>query len=351
MQIVPENNQSLLTAVQILRNGGLVVYPTETVYGIGGDATNQVAARNLCSYKSRPAGKPFSIAVSDKKMAEEFVELNETAKRLYKLFLPGPMTIISKGKHKVADGIESENGTLGIRMPKHLFTENLIRTLNSPIVATSANAIYKRRPYKVDDILVDLTETQKRLIDLVIDAGELPHNEPSTVVDTVMDDPIVIRQGEAKVEWKNEVVTNSEKETFDFANKMWNLYGHYYGQRPIVFALEGPMGSGKTRFTKGLALAMGIAEEVVSPTFQIEIDYHNKDKQLIHYDVWRLSNMAEAESLGLGVKIHDKTIIVIEWADRIVEFIKRYQDEAIVVWIKFAYGFGDDERNVSWGVL
>ena len=114
MQVIKKGPESAEIAVKILRNGGLVVYPTETLYGIGADATNQKAVDKLTKYKNRPFGKPYSIAVVNKEMAEKYVDLNNTAKDFYKRFLPGPLTVISKGKHVLAKGVESEEGTLGI---------------------------------------------------------------------------------------------------------------------------------------------------------------------------------------------------------------------------------------------
>ena len=119
MQIIKNSKGAVDAAVKVLDEGGLIIYPTETLYGIGADATNPEAIKKLTEYKDSPFGKPYSVAVTDQKMAEEYVELNNTAKNLYKEFLPGPLTVISKGKHKVAKGVESEEGTLGIRIPSY----------------------------------------------------------------------------------------------------------------------------------------------------------------------------------------------------------------------------------------
>lgn len=186
-------------AVGILKSGGLVIYPTETLYGVGVDATNQGAVKKLIEYKNRPFGKPFSIAVTGPEMAKHYVVINKTAEELYKNFLPGPLTIISKGLHKVAPGIESEDGTLGIRIPDYKMVNEIVEKLGVPVTATSANASYKKRPYKISDILDNLSEKQKGLIDLIIDAGELPRSEPSTVIDTTLDEPITLRQGIASI--------------------------------------------------------------------------------------------------------------------------------------------------------
>ena len=165
-------------AVDVLSVSGLVIFHTETVYCIGALATNQNAVENLLRYKTRLEGKPLSMAVSDRAMAEIYVEANEVARNLYENFLPGPITVVSYGKHKVANGVESEHGTLGIRIPDYPLVRNLVKNLGEPITATSANASYKKKPYTIEDVLNNISEKQKNLIDLILDAGELPKREP-----------------------------------------------------------------------------------------------------------------------------------------------------------------------------
>ncbi len=91
-------------AVEVLKSGGILIYPTETAYGAGVDATNQKAVDRILAYKARMSGKPLSIAVCDEKMAKEYISINNTAKSIYENFLPGPITVISHGLHKVAFG-------------------------------------------------------------------------------------------------------------------------------------------------------------------------------------------------------------------------------------------------------
>ncbi len=348
MKIIRKSKGAVEETVRILRKGRLVIYPTETVYGIGAEATNPEAIKKLTRYKNRPFGKPYSIAVADQKMAEDYVELNQTARDLYKQFLPGPVTIVSTGKHKVAPGIESETGTLGIRIPAYKLVINIVKTLGKPITATSANASYQKRPYKTSDVLDNISQKQKQLIDLIIDAGELPHNEPSTVIDTTLDDPVVLRQGEIKLKDKNEVLSRSEENTQNIAKELFQRYEEYLGKRPIVFALEGPMGAGKTVYVKGLAKAMGIKETVISPTFNLLLTYD----QLAHFDTWRMQNEKELETLGFIKMLEDKNLVIaIEWAERVADLIKKYRDQAIIVWVKIVYGKKENERLISWGTL
>jgi L-threonylcarbamoyladenylate synthase len=337
-------------AVGVLKSGGLVIYPTETLYGVGVDATNPKAVKKLSEYKNRPLGKPYSIAVSDIKMAEEYAGLNETAKNLYKEFLPGPLTIISKGKHKVSPGIESEDETIGIRIPDYKLVTDIVKELGRPITSTSANASYKKPPYKINDILENLSQKQKDLIDLIIDAGALPKNDPSTVVDTTLDDPVTLRRGEIKFSENNQVLSRSEENTQNVAKEIWQKYEGHIGKRAIVFALEGEMGAGKTQFTKGLARAMGIMELVTSPTFALENEYREGKNELFHFDAWRLEKSDEMVALGFPDLIRNKSIVSIEWAERVADTIHEFDDEAIVIWIKIELGKNENERLISWGV-
>lgn len=349
MKIIKCDDSSVKIATEVLRSGGLVVYPTETLYGIGADPTNPFAIKKLTEYKNRPLGKPYSIAVTDSKMAKKYVYLNKTAENLYKNFLPGPLTIISKGKHVLAKGVESEDGTLGVRIPNYKLVIDIIKAFKKPITSTSANASYKKRPYKISDILENISDKQKKIIDLIIDAGELPHNEPSTVIDTTMDDPVILRQGEVKFSKENEILSRSEESTQNLAKEIWQKYDNHYKKRAIVFALEGEMGTGKTQFTKGLAKALGISVLVTSPTFAIENEYETGNKKLYHFDAWRLENENEIKELGFEELIKNKSVVSIEWAQKVGNYIRKFDDEAIIIWVKINFSKKENERLISWG--
>lgn len=352
MQIVKPGAGVVEKVVDVLEKGGLVIYPTETLYGIGADATNPQAVKKLTEYKDRPFGKPYSVAVTNQKMAEDYVVLNDAAKNLYKEFLPGPLTVISHGRHKVAPGVESEDGTLGIRIPDYKLVMEIVKKFGRPITSTSANASYKKRPYKISDILGNISDKQKKLIDLIIDVGELPKNDPSTVIDTTLDEPVTLRQGEIKLTNKNEVLSRNEEATMNLAKEIWQKYEIHQGKRAIVFALQGVMGAGKTIFTKGLAKAMGITELVTSPTYNLVHTYSpvTRAQSLTHIDAWRLEKSEELRSLGFEDLIKNKGVIAVEWAERVADVIREFDDEAIIIWVKISLGKGENERLISWGV-
>ena len=308
-----------------LKNNGLVIYPTETVYGIGASAVSAKAIDKLLKYKGRREGKPLSIAVTDQKMAEKYVEINEQALKFYKNFLPGPFTVISKSKNRVDPRINSEFGTLGIRIPDYSLITDIIKNFGQAITSTSANASGKKRPYKIQDIFDGLSEKQKSLIDLVIDAGELPKNEPSIVVDTTLSTPIALRgslqNNEGETLW-----SNNENETIELAGRLLLNHLNEIQSSGLVIALNGQLGVGKTIFAKGVAKFLGIKETISSPTYSYINEYPYKrlttEGILYHVDAWKIDSQEELNFLGIEKLIQKNNIVLIEWYQQIDKWFK-----------------------------
>jgi len=339
-------------AVEVLRNGGLVVYPTETLYGIGADATNQEAVNKLLKYKARREGKPLSIACADRKMAGRFVHINKTAENIYRTLLPGPVTVVSRSRGNVAKGVESELGTLGIRIPDYPLILKIIQAFGKPITSTSANASYKKRPYNINDIVSNISARQKKLIDLVLDAGQLPIREPSTVVDTTLNDTVVLRQGEIQFTSHTVIQSLKQEDTIAVGTRLMNQYKQYLGFKSVIFALQGNLGAGKTQFAKGVAQALGVKERVISPTFILERDYAfkhgSKTYTFIHIDTWRMFSGREFLDLGFAKLIGSGAVFAIEWAEKVSDILKQYSDEAKIIWVKIEYGKQENERTIEW---
>ncbi len=313
-------------AVNTLKSGGLIIFPTETCYGVGVDARNSNAVTKLLEYKKRPEGKAISIAVDSIHMASEYVEINESAKKIYDTFMPGPVTVVSKSKGKVDKRLESEAGTLGIRIPNYSILLDLISEFGFPITSTSANLSSKPTPYTIEDIFKHLPEKNKELIDLVIDAGELPKNPPSTVIDSSRDDLVVYRKGlinPRNVKSVNKYISNSVTDTIDIASKILKVSkakeetDNSYNNVKLIL-LDGELGAGKTHFTKGVAKSLNIERIIKSPTYNYFNEYmgtlNNKEIKLIHFDGWKIQSIEDLKLLGFYNWFNKDNIVVIEWA-------------------------------------
>ncbi|MHA1709333.1 MAG: L-threonylcarbamoyladenylate synthase [Candidatus Baldrarchaeia archaeon] len=177
-------------AVEILEEGGILIYPTETCYGLGVDALNEDAVKKVYIAKERPFSKPISIAVSDIEMAKKYAIFTPEAEILAKRFLPGPLTI-ALPKRKIVPDIVNPNA-IAIRIPDHPVALAIIREFGRPITATSANKSGEPPPYSVRKAITSLKERY----DLAIDVGRLRALKPSTIVDfTKEPSPLITRKG------------------------------------------------------------------------------------------------------------------------------------------------------------
>lgn len=315
-------------ALATLRAGGLVICPTETVYGILADAENPAAIDKLLTYKQRPVGKAISVAVDSIDLARRYVQLNDQALRLYQTILPGPVTVVSTSHHVADTRLESEFATLGIRWPAYPFLTKLIHAYGHGLTATSANAAGRKTPYQISDILEHLSTKQKNLVDLIIDAGTLPKNPPSLVIDTTPSTPIVMRPNDQFQQFspsnRQEFFTHSGQETRTLAGKILLPHLQQISATGLLITLTGSLGAGKTTFTQGLAQFLGITRVVNSPTYtylkQYPFTKFDIDGSLDHLDAWTIDQPALLDALDLPALFQPKHLVVIEWWPQIANF-------------------------------
>lgn len=342
--------------LEVLNSGGLFVYPTETCYGIGADATNKKAIQKLLSYKTRREGKPFSVVLAEKEMIKKYVDLNDMAENLYDNHLPGPITIVSKSLGGVVEGVESESGTLGVRVPDFDLILEISKKFKKPFTATSANMSYDPKPYSVDSLLKNLPEKKKKLIDLILDAGDLPKNEVSTVVDTTLNTLNVLREGKfnfkKSLKEKNLILsakTKKPEETIDFGTTTMLKFMDDIQKKCIVFLLCGELGSGKTQFAKGIAKQLRIEKNIKSPTYNILNEYDFEfGKKFVHIDTWKVYSWEEFKTVGFEKYIVKKNVIAIEWAEKFFKdldvFLKAKNTKILKV--NFEY-VNEEERMIK----
>ncbi len=200
----PAHDDALIRqASAIIRAGGLVAFPTETVYGLGADAFNPSAVRRIFEAKRRPAWDPLIVHVISREQLLLLIdELPPQADALLQRFMPGPLTLVLKRSERVSDLITAGRDTVAVRMPAHPVAQALIRMSETPIAAPSANRFGRPSPIRADHVLHDLGGE----IEAVLDAGETPVGVESTIVDLTTTPPTLLRPGGVSLEALEEVI-------------------------------------------------------------------------------------------------------------------------------------------------
>jgi len=179
-------NKALLT----LKNGGVVVCPTDTVYGFLADATNKKAVDKIFKIKKRPKLKPLPIFVKDIKMAKELAEINKEQEKILRKYWPGKYTFILKRKPNIKLYGVHKN-TIAIRIPKYKFLNNLLKKINKPLAQTSVNISGEPSLTKIGDIKAKFGGLTSKII--IIDAGNLKKAKPSKIIDLTFKNKKILR--------------------------------------------------------------------------------------------------------------------------------------------------------------
>ena len=188
------NEAAALRAAEVLRAGGVVLYPTDTLYGLGADALSDEAVRKIYSIKGREEEKPIHAIVSGLDMAARYAEISDDVRLLAERLPQGQVTYIVRKKPECKTGILNGIGTLGFRIPNNELCALMTQAVGKPVTATSANRSGKLPERSIGKILAQLGGNVEG-IDLVVDAGELPERRPSTVVDLSGIEPVIVREG------------------------------------------------------------------------------------------------------------------------------------------------------------
>lgn len=186
-------------AAEVIKKGGIVVFPTRTLYGIGADAYNAEAVDRVFRIKQRAEKNPLSVLIKSKEdVLSLAAEIPSAAVKLMEAFWPGRLTIVFKSRPTVLPGITAKTGKIGIRIPEHPVAVRLVAALDCPLTGTSANLSGHPGADCVEALPPEIINS----VDLVIDSGKLKGGTGSTVVDVTTDPPSIIREGEVS---KNEL--------------------------------------------------------------------------------------------------------------------------------------------------
>lgn len=191
--ITEDNKAAVLhEAGEIIKAGGLVAFPTETVYGLGGDALNSDSAKKIYEAKGRPSDNPLIVHIADLEALPAIVEsVPETAKRLAALFWPGPFTMILKKSARVPKETTGGLDTVAVRMPAHDVARDFIRAAGGYVAAPSANRSGRPSPTAAGYVAEDMDGR----IEMILDGGQAALGLESTIVDLTVEPPVILRPG------------------------------------------------------------------------------------------------------------------------------------------------------------
>jgi len=226
------NNQAIQRAAKIIKGGGVVAFPTETVYGLGADAFNPLAVARIFEVKRRPYFDPLIVHVANpsdvKKLAKE---TPSNAKKLIERFWPGPLTIVLLKEEKIPDIVTAGLLTLAIRMPNHPMALALIEESKCPIAAPSANPFGYLSPTTAEHVRDQLGEE----VDLILDGGPCPVGVESTIVSFLEEKPVLLRPGGVSLEEIESVIGKVEIPSIEGRPSAPGMLPKHYAPRtPIV---------------------------------------------------------------------------------------------------------------------
>lgn len=347
MKIAEFKKKNYNTVLQALKKGGLVICPTDTVYGLLSDSTNENAVQKLIQFKDRPPGKAISIFLSDFTMMKKYVDVNPKQEAVLEQLLPGPFTIVLHSRHKTSKLLESEKGALGIRIPDFPFITELVKRFGKPVSATSANLSGRSPHYKIDTFFNEIPQFKKDLIDVIIDAGDLPHNKPSTVLDLSTATIKTLRYGDIIQKDSRSFISASEDQTKKIGQYLLQKYSKKTEKKPLVFIIQGELGVGKTVMVKGIAEKLGI-KDIVSPTFVVYYEYKTSAKKIklfYHFDLYQLQDSEEFKYLHIENLLKPYALLCFEWGEKTEEIIDLLKDKAEIVYIRMKY-ISEEERKI-----
>ncbi len=182
--------------VESLRQGGVIIYPTDTAYGIGCDIFNRKGVKKIFQIKQRDNRKPFSFICSDLAEIANYAQVSNFAFKIMKRHLPGPFSFVLEATKIVPDSVSTKQKTVGVRIPDNAICQAIVKELGHPLITTSANISGEETPQDPNMIV----ESMGRMVDLVIDGG-ISLGEVSSVISLIDDQPEIIRQGSGDTSW------------------------------------------------------------------------------------------------------------------------------------------------------
>jgi L-threonylcarbamoyladenylate synthase len=224
-------------AGSIIRDGGLVAFPTETVYGLGADAMNERAVQRIFDAKGRPPNNPLIVHVTDRQMLDHVaIDVNEKAQHLIERFWPGPLTLVLERSSKIAPSVSAGLSTVAVRMPANTIALELLRAARTPIAAPSANSSGRPSPTLAAHVVEDLGGS----IDMILDGGPTEIGIESTVLDVTVEPAVILRPGWITLEeLTREIGAVASEASSDELRRSPGTRHPHYSPRAKVVLVEG----------------------------------------------------------------------------------------------------------------
>jgi len=267
-----EPESAIARAAALLREGKLVAFPTETVYGLGADATNPSATAAIFAAKERPASDPLIVHIADlERLSSVVAETPPLAQQLAERFWPGPLTLVLPRAQAIPLNVTADGPTVGVRMPASLVAQKLLRAAAIPVAAPSANRFMRTSPTTAAHVLADLDGR----IDCVLDGGPCAVGVESTVLDLTARPPRILRPGAVTLEALRYIAPEIEGpaaiEAGAVARAPGQMERHYAPWTPlIVFAGQGERALAAIRAAAEAALAQGRRVGALLPESETE---------------------------------------------------------------------------------
>ncbi len=313
MKLLEATTKNINEAAGIIKLGGLVAFPTETVYGLGADGINPIAAAKIFEAKKRPAFNPLILHIAEKSWIKKFTDYNdERIDKLINKFWPGPLTFVLPKTNNVPDIITSGNPTVAIRMPNHKVALELIKTSNTPIAAPSANKFGHLSPTDAQHVVKSLGNK----VDIILDGGKCSVGVESTILELHKDKIYLLRPGGlSKEDIENEIgKIETGKINKDKPNAPGQLAFHYAPSIPLDFLTEktilkyeekktAVLFFNENKFSKEFKYAKvlspsGEMKEAAANLFQFLHEFEKEDLDVILVE--------PVKEEGLGVAIMDR---------------------------------------------
>jgi len=206
MLLLKATEDNISQAAKAVKNGGLVVYPTDTVYGLGCDPFNTDAVEKLFKAKGERKNKPLPILASSLKAVERIAYIDENARKITKKYWPGPLTLVLPKQPILPNMVTCNSASVGVRIPNHKVALQLITLCGGLLVGTSANKTGEKPPKTAQEAAIQLGEE----VDIILDDGPAPLGQESSIIDLTQKEPKILREGTIKLKHIMDTINDTQ---------------------------------------------------------------------------------------------------------------------------------------------